>query len=190
MSTSSLTPQQAHADKRSVETVRIIVHTTGPAGPNISDNHWSIFLLLHNGESVRVNMAAEPGYINGELRWSKHNYQLSTSAIRHWDFQVRKSVRVCDIASLLYRQGRHLYDMSGGGSGCRWWMYVMSIEFDFFVTGVPSYTVLSDWCTQGWLENAATALWPDLLFRYHTSKDRIPLQMVRGEFQSPPKQKK
>jgi hypothetical protein len=49
-STSSLTPQEAIRDTRTVKTVRIIVHTAGAAGPTISDNHWSIFLLLHVGK--------------------------------------------------------------------------------------------------------------------------------------------
>ena len=69
-------------------------------------------------------MAAEPGYMDGELRWSKHDYQRSSSAIRHWDFEVRVTLRVCDFARLLDDTHRHLYDMSGGGSGCRWWVYV------------------------------------------------------------------
>lgn len=145
---SSITPQEAIHDTRTVKTVRIIVHTAGAAGPTISDNYWSIFLLLHDGKSVRINMAAEPGYIDGELRWSKHDYQLSNSALRHWDFQVKGTVRVCDIASLLYNYSRHLYDMSGGGSGCRWWVYVISTDLVIFVIDLPRYTVLSDWCTK------------------------------------------
>ena len=64
---SILTPQSVLNDTRLVKTVRVVVHTTGPAGPTISDNHWSIYLLLHAGGSVRLNMAAEEGYINGTL---------------------------------------------------------------------------------------------------------------------------
>jgi len=60
-------------------------------------------------------MAAEPGSIDGELGWSQHDYQLSNSALRHWYFQVKGTVRVCDIVSLLYHNRRHIYDMSGGG---------------------------------------------------------------------------
>ena len=129
-------------------------------------------------------MAAEPGYINGELRWSRHNYQLSNSALRHWVFEVKGTVRVCDIASLLYNDRRHLYDMSGGGSGCRWWVYVIPMRFLLPVAELVRYTVLSDWCTRKWLEdNAARTLWPDLLYRYHTTNSRKPLQMVQGTFQ-------
>lgn len=66
-----LTPQAAVQDQRVVDLVRVVVHTLGPAGPTISDNHWSIYLLLAHGQgSVRMNMRADPGYVNGILSWT------------------------------------------------------------------------------------------------------------------------
>lgn len=109
-------------DTRLVKTVRVVVHTAGAAGPTISDNHWSIYLLLHGGGSVRINMRADPGYVNGILEWKEHQYLLTSSAIRYWDYPVPGNVRVCDIARLLYAAKRQQYDMSGGGSGCRYWV--------------------------------------------------------------------
>lgn len=93
-------------DTRLVRTIRIVVHTTGAAGPTISDNHWSIYLLLRDGGSVRLNMRAEPGYVNGILEWTEHPYILTISAVNHWDFPVVGQVRVCDIARLLYAAKR------------------------------------------------------------------------------------
>lgn len=118
----TISAQSIVNDTRRVQTIRIVVHTTGAAGPTISDNHWSIYLLLHGGGSIRVNMRADPGNINGILEWTEHAYTLSNSSVNYWDYPVAGNVRVCDIARLLYAAKRHQYDMSGGGSGCRYWV--------------------------------------------------------------------
>jgi len=118
-----VTPASVESDIRQVERVRVVVHTLGPAGPTISDNHWSIYLLLGGNEgSVRINMRADPGYIDGILEWTKQAYLLTNSAIRHWDFPKAKTFRVCDVAEHIRDAGRFRYDMSGGGSGCRYWV--------------------------------------------------------------------
>lgn len=120
----SFQPQTAVNDQRVVQRVRVVAHTLGPAGPNTSDNHWSIYLLLAGNASVRVNMAAEPGYINGELRLTSQNYQLTNSAITYFDFDTLESPRVANFLRIIYNNRRHTYEMSGGGSGCRYWMQV------------------------------------------------------------------
>ena len=117
-----LSTQTILNDTRRVKTIRVVVHTEGAAGPTISDNHWSIYLLLHGGGSVRINMRAERGYVNGILDWEENSYTLTNSALRHWDYPVTGNVTVRDIARLLYGAKRHQYDMSGGGSGCRYWV--------------------------------------------------------------------
>lgn len=114
-------PQVALQDDRQVQQFRVVVHTTGAFG-HVSENHWSIFYLISNMKSVRSNMAVpEYGDPTGELQWETHDYILTNSAIRHWDFTPASYVRVCDIASLFYSLNRHRYDMAAGGSGCRWW---------------------------------------------------------------------
>ena len=116
-------PATVENDARQVEIVRVVVHTLGPAGPTISDNHWSIYLLLSGNEgSIRINMRAEPNFIDGILEWTKQAYLLTNSAIRHWDFPKVKIFRVCDVAKHIRDARRFQYDMSGGGSGCRYWV--------------------------------------------------------------------
>ena len=118
-----LTFQTVAQDHRVVICIRIVVHTLGPAGPTMSDNHWSIYLLLANDQgSIRMNMRANPEEVTGILSWSHQAYLLTTSALRHWDFPIFQSVQVRQVASALYQSGRHRYDMSGGGSGCRYWV--------------------------------------------------------------------
>ncbi|KAI9841868.1 MAG: hypothetical protein M1837_000338 [Sclerophora amabilis] len=157
------------ADSRPPTHIRVVVHTLGPATPTatLSDNHWSIYLRLAGDRSVRINMRAEYGNPAGILEWTAQAYDLTFSAIRYWDFPVTQGVTVGHVAQLVYTLNRHKYDMSGGGSGCRYWVYV----------------IMSDLAQQGYTAaNAAAQLWPDLLYRYHTSNERKPLHMVQGEF--------
>lgn len=111
-------------DHRIVTHIRVVVHTLGPMGSQSqqSDNHWSIYLLVGNNQSVRINMAAKPGYITGNLEINKYNYVLTNSAVKHWDYETVDGVIVSHIVNLLYSYHRHLYNMSGGGSGCRYWV--------------------------------------------------------------------
>ncbi|KAJ5225232.1 hypothetical protein N7468_006457 [Penicillium chermesinum] len=120
---SPLPPQVVQADPTPVTTVRVVVHTLGAAGPNTSDNHWSMY-LIHSDQvsSTRINMRAEFDNPTGILEWTRHGYTQTTSAIMHWDFQVTAGVTVLFFARLIYSLGRDRYEMSGGGSGCRWWV--------------------------------------------------------------------
>ncbi|KAJ5249469.1 hypothetical protein N7524_011785 [Penicillium chrysogenum] len=57
--------------------------------------------------------------------------------------------------------------MSGGGSGCRWWVY----------------NIMSDMAQKTYIDqNAAREIWPNLLYLYHTKKEPTALRMVQGEF--------
>lgn len=119
----SLSSQVVQADTTPVTHVRVVVHTLGAAGPNTSDNHWSIYLLHPDGRSsTRINMRAEFDDPTGILDWTKHGYVQTTSAIRYWDFPVAAGVTVLFFARVIYQLRRDEYEMSGGGSGCRWWV--------------------------------------------------------------------
>src|SRR5947199_9274860 len=112
-------------DMRYVQIVRVVAHTTGLRDPSIatSDNHWSIFLILANNEgSVRINMRAELEDPTGILDVTEHMYTDSNSRVASWDFRVNGSIPVAWFYRLIFALGRHRYNMSGGGSGCRWWV--------------------------------------------------------------------
>lgn len=118
-----LPPQMVQTDAATVTQVRVVVHTLGAAGPNTSDNHWSIYLIHPNGvSSTRINMRAEFDDPEGILEWTKHGYIRTTSAITYWDFPVATETTVSSVACLIYNLRRDRYMMSGGGSGCRWWV--------------------------------------------------------------------
>lgn len=120
---SLLSPQVVQADSTPVTHVRVVVHTLGAAGLNTSDNHWSIY-LLHSDRvsSTRINMRAEFEDPTGILEWTQHGYTETTSAITYWDFPVAAGVTVLFFVRLIYSLRRDRYEMSGGGSGCRWWV--------------------------------------------------------------------
>lgn len=114
----------AMADTRQVSTVRVVVHTMGAMAPGVamSNNHWSIYLVLHNSLSMRLNMTAEEGYVTGNLNITEHQYATTQSAIQCFDYVAAPGVTVQHFVGLIYQYRRQLYDMSGGGSGCRYWM--------------------------------------------------------------------
>ena len=117
--------EEVRKDDRIVDIVRIIVHTIG-AWPNgrMSDNHWSVYLILAKGEeSVRMNMRAAIDDPTGHLEWSPSlAYTMSNSAITHWDFKTVSGISVQKIYTVILNNGRDKYEMSGGGSGCRYWV--------------------------------------------------------------------
>jgi hypothetical protein len=67
-------------------------------------------------------MRAEFDDPTGILEWTKDGYTQTTSAIRYWDFPVAAGVTVLFFARVIYQLRRDRYEMSGGGSGCRWWV--------------------------------------------------------------------
>lgn len=180
---------QAMAKTTPVAFIRVVVHTMGLANLTMSDNHWSIYLMYSGSVgSTRANMMApEYGDPTGVLDWSEQQYALTTSALSYWDFGVARNVSVGDIASLIYNSGRDQYDMSGGGSGCRWWVYVCTEvnvrEVVLTWSYVNRYVILSDCSREQMIgANEADRFYPNLLFQYHRNLDPRPLHMVQGEF--------
>jgi hypothetical protein len=109
-------------DSRSTfHTIRVVVHTLGRQPNGMSDNHVSVFLLLNEG-AIRLNMTTEEGFISGELVWSWDAYQISNSAIIHFDIALRFAVEVGTLYNQVRSWGLQRYTFSGGGSGCRYWM--------------------------------------------------------------------
>ncbi|KKZ66746.1 hypothetical protein EMCG_07577 [[Emmonsia] crescens] len=112
-------------------------------------------------------MAAEYGDPTGNLAWTDHTYGLTNSALQHWDFQAAQGVQVAHIARLIYGNRRHKYEMSGGGSGCRYWVY----------------TIIYDLSNKQYIAaNASQQLWQPLQLQYHTSGSTKPLNWVIGTF--------
>ncbi|PVH70795.1 hypothetical protein DL98DRAFT_436342 [Cadophora sp. DSE1049] len=153
-------------DGATVSHARVVAHLSQDIG-GISENHWSIYLLLEGGASVRLNMFADYGNTTGTLMVDEFDYQLTNSALRHWDYKVVPGVTAKMVKDLIYYQGRDRYQFSGGGSGCRYWCY----------------TVLQDLESHRYVvDGSYKALWPNLQFRYSRSRKPVELNWVEGSF--------
>ena len=104
--------------------VRVVCHRTGRIpNTNASENHWSIYLIIGAQRSVQFNMRAEPGYIDGNLEVKSYGYIESFSTLQYWEYEAINYFTVGMVYDLLVIELRmHQYNMSGGGSGCRWWV--------------------------------------------------------------------
>ncbi|PVH70286.1 hypothetical protein DL98DRAFT_521701 [Cadophora sp. DSE1049] len=160
-------PQSPPEDDAIVTHTRVVAHLNQNVG-GISENHWSIYLLLEGGiGSVRLNMSAPPGEITGTLSIDGFKYRLTNSALEHWDYKMVSGVTVKMVKDLVYSRGRDRYQFSGGGSGCRYWCY----------------TILQDLETSKYVfEGTYANLWTHLQFRYSKSRKPVDLNWVVGEF--------
>ncbi|RMZ84962.1 hypothetical protein DV738_g298, partial [Chaetothyriales sp. CBS 135597] len=143
----------------------------GPVSPGaqLSQNHWSIYLLVVEGGSVRLNIEADtgPGEDWGVFKISRHLYELTVSNVRYWDFPVASSIAVGKILALIWDKKRHRYRMNSTGVGCRYWVL----------------TIISDFVEAGYCdENAATTLAESIEFNYSRNQQPIALPMIAGTF--------
>lgn len=92
-------------DNRVVMSVRVVVHSMGAWPNQMSDNHWSIYLLLGNDAgSVHLNMTAEDeDDVKGTLKLRSLAYSLTNSQIRYWDFEAAGDVSVGSVVKLIKR---------------------------------------------------------------------------------------
>lgn len=109
-----------------VETVRIVAHTMGPVAPGaqLSQNHWSIYLVVGESASVRLNMipSTKEGDDKGIFHVTRHLYTLTNSAVRYFDFGVANKMIVRQVLDLIASKKRHQYIMTPTGVGCRHWV--------------------------------------------------------------------
>ncbi len=109
-----------------VSCVRVMSHCSRDLGGNVSENHWSIYLLLPHEQSIRMNMRATPGNPVGRLETSVRSNQLPDSALWYRDYFLAPGITVNNIYALVVATlHRHRFRFSGGGSSCRHWWYVL-----------------------------------------------------------------
>jgi hypothetical protein len=109
-------------DNSIVTHARVVAHLSQDFGGGHSENHWSVYCLLQGGGAVRMNMVApEYGVPEGRLDLSIYDYQLTNSALQHWDYTMAGGLTFKNVRDLVLSYGRDRYRFSGGGSGCRYW---------------------------------------------------------------------
>lgn len=112
--------------QREVICVRVVCHTLGPvqSGGQLSQNHWSIYLLTPDNGSVRLNMEWVPGSANdkGTFSITRHLYAMTNSAVKVFDYQVANGMKVSNFFTSLRDKKRQNYNMTPTGVGCRFWV--------------------------------------------------------------------
>ena len=106
---------------QTISQVRVLVNSTGVIG-RVSENHFMISLIPSRDRqvSIRCNMRTDGDDREGYIEWTMHDFLVSESEIRHWNFDA--SMTVGQFASLIYENHLHQFIYSGGGSGCRHWV--------------------------------------------------------------------
>ncbi|KAF1962872.1 hypothetical protein CC80DRAFT_487324 [Byssothecium circinans] len=156
-----------------VSLVRVVCHTMGPVVPGgqLSQNHWSIYLVTQGG-SVRINMTLQTPDSNddtGVLQISFLPYELSTSATAYWDFQAAQNATVWHFTNNITAKRRQRYRMAENGVGCRYWIHV----------------VILDWQAAGLIGPKTTSNTElGLVIQYNWSRNQTPvyLAMKQGTF--------
>lgn len=109
-----------------IVTIRVVAHTLGPIVLNgdLSQNHWTIYMLLSASGSVQINMKTDtrPSMVQGIYEVSRRGYTESQTAVRWWDFSAVVGLTVAHIEHEINTSGWHKYNMTAGGVGCRHWM--------------------------------------------------------------------
>ncbi|RMZ87184.1 hypothetical protein DV736_g5590, partial [Chaetothyriales sp. CBS 134916] len=119
-------PNNSDIPQLPVTKLRVVAHALGPVVPGgqLSQNHWSFYLLNHDGGSVRLNMEWVPGTVDskGTFTVSRYDYALTHSAVRNFDFDVKTNVKVRAFLETLSVKNRQNYKMTPTGVGCRFWV--------------------------------------------------------------------
>ncbi|KAK6347927.1 hypothetical protein TWF718_005747 [Orbilia javanica] len=165
--------------------VRVVVHRTEAISSGRSSNHWSIYLVLNDNKSVRLNMRdktrqewpypvpAGAGYGDpATLDITVHEYSHPHSTLCYWDCQPSSNrLKVRDFVNFLLRNNRTYYTMAVGGSGCRFWVY----------------TIINDFSTFSLLENNSPELLYPHMMAYYSERGGVLYKeptdtMPRGKF--------
>ncbi|KAF2241874.1 hypothetical protein BU26DRAFT_535227 [Trematosphaeria pertusa] len=121
---------------------------------DLSQNHWTIYLLLNGSGSVQINMKTDPrpSVVQGVYEVTRRSYRVSNGCTMQ------------EISS----KGWHRYNMTAGGVGCRHWVLA----------------VLRGLAARGWVDanDIETQLVPALQFNYSKNTSPIPLKTLEGSF--------
>jgi hypothetical protein len=115
----------AQNDLSVITNVSVVVHKTTVRSkrPHDVDNHWVINLYLGPESFVQLNMFEDESKdLDTTLEWRPRPYNVSFSTIKLWSFAPIPGLTIKMVADVLYANRRDQYIMSGGGSGCRYWV--------------------------------------------------------------------
>ncbi|KAF1970568.1 hypothetical protein BU23DRAFT_556782 [Bimuria novae-zelandiae CBS 107.79] len=137
-------------------------------GGQLSQNHWTIYMLTSATGSVQLNMQlADSVSDRGKLVVKEHAYVNSNTAVQFWDIPARPNTLAGTVYNLILSKGRHRYNMTEGGVGCRWWVF----------------TVLRDFAASDLVEaGKVDEFLPNLSYNFSRGVAPITLPMKQGSF--------
>ncbi|KAL5380677.1 hypothetical protein PMIN02_010558 [Paraphaeosphaeria minitans] len=154
-----------------VSTFRVVAHTIGPVMPGaaVSQNHWTIYLLVPGG-SVQLNMKTNinASISRGIFEVREHAYEQSNSAVRYFDLPAAQGVLVDYVEREIRSQRWDQYNMNENGVGCRWWILTVMRGL-----GQKNYVNPS---------KVESELVPALEYNYSRNLTPIKLEMKQGTF--------
>ncbi|KAK1147030.1 hypothetical protein N8T08_002358 [Aspergillus melleus] len=150
------------------------------AAPHIQfdkTNHWCFYLLTPKGISVAVDCQASgvvpstilDGGSKAVLTVGELESALPPDAVMAFPLDVIPGLTVAGVLHKLTEHGRHRYEFTSMGVGCRYWI---TNQIDLFA----QVGMLVDLKQCEAAKAAAATLWPD----------RTPLPLVRGAYYQTP----
>ncbi|KAI9038622.1 uncharacterized protein KD926_010566 [Aspergillus affinis] len=136
-------------------------------------NHWCFYLQSAEGTSVAVNCQASgvvpstilTGGSKAVLTIGELGSALPPDAVMAFPLDVIPGLTVAGVLHKLTEHGRHRYEFTSMGAGCRYWV---ANQIDLFA----QVGMLVDMKQCEAAKAAAATLWPD----------RTPLPLVRGAY--------
>ncbi|PVH91144.1 hypothetical protein DM02DRAFT_474664, partial [Periconia macrospinosa] len=88
---------------------RVVAHTMGPViqGGQLSQNHWTIYVLTSTTGSIQLNMQlVDQASDRGKLVVKEHAYINSNTAVQCWDVPARPNALAGKVYDLILSKGR------------------------------------------------------------------------------------
>lgn len=92
-------------------------------------NHWTLFLTINHGSSVRVEVAPNDPGQPGMVIIENKKYDVSTKITKKVSIDVPKAPTVADIFNIIIQKKRDYYIFAPEGEGCRFWLYTLAGDF-------------------------------------------------------------
>lgn len=108
-----------------VNYIRVIIEVpeTGHESDTYSGSHPSIYLLISDSGSVRLNMfRARPDDTMGTYALERCLYRCIDYPLKVVDLSAAKGITVGDVIRLIEGKGRDRYELADSGTGCRFWV--------------------------------------------------------------------
>jgi hypothetical protein len=161
-------PATLLTDSNALTVSKVLVAGHGPTltepGGSTYVNHWVIYLQVHQGGSVRLDMS--PHHLPGEdatLIIKRLDYNVSNDIVYQLEIPVISGLYVRHVLDRITSKGHHKYRYGEKILECRCWVYTVmcSLEEASWVSGITRkvYDAVSNSWTTGGAKLPQTPAW-------------------------------